>query len=481
MPQDRENDNQLTGRNGGNMTDTENGLTSERNGDEMERPFQPWQWFFSSEVSGSVLLLLASLSAVFWANSFLSENYHHLIHTDFALTLGHYDFSMSLLHWVNDGLMALFFFTVGLEIKREILIGELATPKMALLPVIAAVGGMIVPGIIYMAFNYGTPNAAGWGIPVATDIAFSLGAIALFGKRLPMGLRIFLAAFAIADDLGAVAIIAIFYTKNIVLSYLISAIICVVVLALGNVLWIRWLPFYLIMGFATWVSVLGSGVHATVAGVVVALLIPARGKYNLDRFVRKVQRIMKNFEVKDGLREYWYAILLEPSHLNSVNALAHACHNVETPLQRLEHALHPWVVFLILPIFAFGNAGLTLHGMSLGSVAHPVTMGIILGLFLGKPVGITLASYIAVKTGVASIPDEVRWGHIFGAAMLGGIGFTMSLFIAGLSFFTPDMLNFSKLGVLSGSVLSGVAGIIFLGVYQKRLDRKGTELMVQTD
>lgn len=437
-----------------------------------EKPFQPWQWFFSSEVSGSVLLLLASLSAVFWANSFLSENYHHLIHADFSLAVGHYHFSMSLLHWVNDGLMALFFFTVGLEIKREILIGELATPKMALLPVIAAAGGMIVPGLIYMAFNHGTPNAVGWGIPVATDIAFSLGAIALFGKRLPIGLRIFLAAFAIADDLGAVVIIAIFYTKTIVLSYLISAIICVVVLALGNLLWIRWLPFYLVLGFATWVSVLGSGVHATVAGVVVALLIPARGKYNMARFVRKAERIMQNLEVKSGLSEYWYAILLEPQHLNSVNALAHACHNVETPLQRLEHALHPWVVFLILPIFAFGNAGLTLHGMEpMQSITHPVTLGIILGLFVGKPVGITLASYIAVKSGVASMPDEVRWGHILGAAMLGGIGFTMSLFIAGLSFFDPAMLNFSKLGVLAGSVLSGIAGIIFLGIYQKRLDK----------
>lgn len=457
------------------MAEMEQVNNVEHNENSSEKSFQPWQWFFSSEVSGSVLLLLASLSAVFWANSFLSEHYHHIIHTDFSLHVGHYGFSMSLLHWVNDGLMALFFFTVGLEIKREILIGELATPKMALLPVIAAAGGMIVPGLIYTAFNYGTPNMVGWGIPVATDIAFSLGAIALFGKRLPIGIRIFLAAFAIADDLGAVVIIAVFYTKTIVLSYLIAAIIFVVALALGNLLYIRYIPFYLILGFATWVAVLGSGVHATVAGVVVALLIPARGKYNMGKFVRKVQNIMKNLEVKDAISEYWYAILLEPKHLNAVNALSHACQNVETPLQRLEHTLHPWVVFLILPIFAFGNAGLTLHGMSpTQSITHPVTMGIILGLLVGKPLGITLASYLAVKSGVASMPDEVRWGHIIGAAMLGGIGFTMSLFVAGLSFFTPEMLNYSKLGILSGSVLSGLAGVIFLSIYQKRLEKKET-------
>ncbi len=451
------------------MTDREIGTDDGREAiDGDDQTFQPSQWFFSREVVSSLLLLFASVSAVYWANSFLSEHYHHLLHTHLALVIGHFDFSTTFLHWVNDGLMALFFFTVGLEIKREILVGELATPKMALLPVIAAAGGMVVPGIVYMAFNWGTATSVGWGIPVATDIAFSLGAIALFGRKLPVGLRIFLAAFAIADDLGAVAIIAIFYTKTIHMSYLMAAIICVLILVIGNLLWVRWLSFYIVMGIFTWIAVLGSGVHATVAGVVVALLVPARAKFSSGRFIRRVNRIMERLTYNERLSEYWYSILLEPTHLNAVHSLEKACHDVETPLQRLEHALHPWVAFLILPVFAFGNAGLSLHGLTISAMSHPVTIGILLGLLVGKPVGIFIASYAAVKSGVASLPEEVRWAQIWGAAMLGGIGFTMSLFISGLSFFDPEMLNYSKLGVLSGSILSGVAGLLFLVWDQKR-------------
>jgi Na+:H+ antiporter, NhaA family len=435
-----------------------------------------YQWFYNREVLSSLLLLFASVSAVFWANSFLSETYHHLLHTRLALIIGHGEFTTTFLHWVNDGLMTLFFFTVGLEIKREIMVGELASPKMALLPVIAAAGGMLVPGLIYFGFNYGTPYMGGWGIPVATDIAFALGAIALLGRKLPVGLRIFLAAFAIADDLGAVMIIALFYTKEIVTSYLVAAIICVFLLLMCNLLWVRRISVYLILGLATWIAVMGSGVHATVAGVVVALLIPARARYSTARFARRVNGIMSGFEYKEHLSEYWYAILLEPSHLNAVHSLEQACHDVETPLQRLEHALHPWVAFLILPIFAFGNAGLSLSEMSFAdSITHPVTLGILLGLFVGKPVGVTLASLIAVRSGVASMPEGVRWSHIIGASMLGGIGFTMSLFIAGLSFVTPDLLNVSKLGVLSGSILSGVAGLSFLIWDYRRHSRKEAE------
>ncbi len=432
-------------------------------GPEDVRTLRPFQWFFSSEVSGSVLLLFASAFAIIWANSAFAGTYHHLLHTEISVFAGDYQISKSLAHWINDGLMALFFFTVGLEIKREILVGELTSVKMAMLPITAALGGMIVPGAIYAAFNHGTPHAAGWAIPVATDIAFSLGAIAMFGKKLPLGLRIFLTAFAIADDLGGVVIIALFYTKELALNYLLLSAVFVAVLALANIFWIRWIPFYAIMGMGTWLAVMGSGIHPTIAGVLVALCTPVRGRYTIGRFVREVNRIMDDFHYNEHTGGYWYSILMNQEHLNAVHSLSVACRHVETPLQRLEHALHPWVVFLILPLFALANAGLTLQGMSPeNAISHPVALGIALGLFVGKPVGITIFSYLAVKTGIASLPESVRWPHIMGAGMLGGIGFTISLFISGLSFTSPELLNYSKLGVLSGSILSGVAGILFL-------------------
>ncbi|GBC59776.1 Na+/H+ antiporter NhaA [Desulfonema ishimotonii] len=432
--------------------------------------FQPSQWFFSSKVFSSVLLLFTSLSAVYWANSFLAETYQHFFHTELSVFLGKYRISHSLVHWINDGLMTLFFFTVGLEIKREILVGELASVKKAMFPVIAALGGMVVPAAIYLAFTWGTPAARGWGVPMATDIAFSLGAIALFGKRLPTGLRVFLAAFAIADDLGAVLVIAIFYTQDISWYYIIAGGHMILGLGLANFLGIRWLPVYLVLGFGTWVAAMGSGVHPTIAGVIVALLIPAQGKYNTRRFVNRVRSIVNNFDCSAAQPcDHKHAILLNPDQLNAVHSLELACHNAETPLQRLEHALHPWVAYAILPLFAFANAGLTFHGMTVsGAAAHPVTLGIVLGLFIGKPVGVTAFSFAAVRSGLAALPEGVRWPHILGAAMLGGIGFTMSLFISGLAFTTDDMLNYSKLGTLAGSVVSIIAGIAFLSVYNAR-------------
>jgi NhaA family Na+:H+ antiporter len=306
---------------------------------------------------------------------------------------------------------------------------------------------------------------AGWGIPVATDIAFSLGAIALLGNRLPMGLRIFLSAFAIADDLGAVVIIAVFYTKTIVMHYLMASILCLLVLLIANLLWVRWLPFYIVMGIITWACVMGSGVHATVAGVAVAMLVPARGKYNIISFVKKVQKLIDNMHTHRSIDGYWFSIFIKPSHLNSVHALETACHDVETPLQRLEHALHPWVIYIILPLFAFFNAGLPLHDMPIANaVLHPITMGCLIGLFIGKPIGVSLASYLALCANAATLPANVRMPHIIGAGMLGGIGFTMSLFISGLSFFDAQLLNYSKLGVLTGSILSAFGGLVFLGI-----------------
>lgn len=451
-----------------------------RLGDE-GRAFTPFQWFFNKEVIGSLLLLLASVSAVLIANSGLYGWYDHLLHMDVALLFDRLRISRSLLHWVNDGLMTLFFFTVGLEIKREVMVGELASPKQALLPVIAAAGGMLMPGLIYLAFNAGSPAAHGWGIPVATDIAFSLGAISILGRRLPVGLRIFLTAFAIADDLGAVVIIALFYTQEITTVYLQASGVCVLILLVGNLLWVRWIPFYLVMGVVTWICVMGSGVHATVAGVAVAMLVPARGKYNTIRFVRKVREIIAGFETDRRIDAAWYSIFLRPDHQNAVHALELACHNVETPLQRLEHALHPWVVYLILPVFAFFNAGLPLQDMPLAeAAANPIALGCTLGLLVGKPLGISLAAYAAVRMGVAALPENVRWPHIVGAGMLGGIGFTMSLFISGLSFSDPMALNLSKFGVLGGSILSAAAGLAFLAAVAARDGRTYAEVAEAT-
>ena len=432
---------------------------------------RPAESFFKKEASSSVLLLLASLMAVAWANSALAPFYHDLLHTHLTLELGQYKIAKSLLHWLNDGLMTYFIFIVGLEIKREILVGELSNPKSALLPVVAALGGMLVPGAIYFTLNRGTPTAGGWGIPMATDIAFALGAIAVFGRKLPVGLRVFLSAFAIADDLGAVVIIAVFYTKEIVWSYLLICIFFVAGLAIANLLWIRWTLLYALLGLGIWVAVLGSGVHPTVAGFVVAMFIPAKGKYDTDRFVNKVKEIMDEFQCEE--QSCGYSILLDRGHLNAVHALEMACHEVETPLQRLEHSLHPWIAFVLLPLFAFANAGLSLKGIDLTSIVHqPLTLGISLGLVLGKPVGIVLFSLLAVKTGIAVLPAEVTWSQIIGAGMLGGIGFTMSLFVSSLSFASPELINYAKLGILSGSTISAVAGIVFLAWYCAFLGKK---------
>lgn len=422
---------------------------------------RPAESFFKKEASSSVLLLLASVVAIAWANSAFAPLYHELLHTHFTLELGQYHISKSLVHWINDGLMTFFIFVVGLEIKREILVGELSSRKSALLPVVAALGGMLIPGAIFLALNYGTPTARGWGIPMATDIAFALGAIAVFGRKLPVGLRVFLSAFAIADDLGAVIIIAVFYTKEIVWSYLIVCIFFVVGLAIANLLWIRWTLLYALLGLGIWVAVLGSGVHPTVAGFVVAMFIPARGKYDTDIFVKKVKEIMDDFHCEE--QSCGYSILLNRGHLDAVHSLELACHDVQTPLQRLEHSMHVWIAFGLLPVFAFANAGLSLEGISLASIVNqPLTLGIALGLFLGKPLGITLFSLLAVKTNIAVLPAGVRWSHIFGAGMLGGIGFTMSLFVSGLSFTSPELLNYSKLGILLGSILAAGSGLLFL-------------------
>lgn len=440
--------------------------------DQILRPFQR---FFKKQVSSSILLIGATVIAMTWANSDIAETYHHFWHTKVAFTFGKLHISKTLLHWINDGLMALFFFTVGLEIKREILVGELSSSKKALLPVIAAVGGMLVPALIYLLLNFNTPTVHGWGVPMATDIAFALGAVAIFGDKLPVGLRIFLAAFAIADDLGAILIIAVFYTKTIVWFYVLICIGLVFCLAIANLLWIRSALVYAVLGLAIWFFVLGSGIHPTVAGVIVSLFVPARGRYDTDRFLQNVDEITDKFKCEE--QSCGYSILLNEEHMHAVHSLELACHDVQTPLQRLMHALEPWVAFVILPLFALGNTGLTFHDVALAELAtHPVTLGVILGLVVGKPLGVMLFAYLAVRSGAASLPQSVRWSHILGGAMLGGIGFTMSLLISDLSFTAFQIQNYSKISILIASAASAALGIAFLGIISSKASDPSADL-----
>ncbi|HHN65645.1 MAG TPA: Na+/H+ antiporter NhaA [Nitrospirae bacterium] len=432
---------------------------------------RPFHQFFKKEASSSIVLMLATAVALVWANSPAGDTYHHFWETPLTVSLGSLSISLSLREWINEGLMAVFFFVVGLEIKREVLVGELSSIKKAFLPVGAALGGMIVPAAFYFIFNYGSETMAGWAIPMATDIAFALGVLYVLGNRVPAGLRVFLSAFAIADDLGAVLVIALFYTKGIVVSYLFISIVIVAIIAVASYFWIRNTLFYVLMAILLWFAFLGSGLHSTVAGIIIAMFIPASGRYNTDRFLEEVGYYLGKFRCPpEGCGE---SILLNQEHLSAVQSIEVACHHVETPLQRLEHVLHPWVAYLVIPLFALANAGLSLKGIAVHNlITSPVTLGVILGLVIGKPLGITLFTLLSVKTGLSVLPYRVKWAHILGAGMLGGIGFTMSLFISALSFSDANLMDQAKMGILLASVISGVMGILVLYLVHRRVERE---------
>ncbi len=373
--------------------------------------------FFHHEAAGGLLLVVAALVALLASNSPLAWLYDGFLHTPVGVRVGDLALDKSLLHWINDGLMAIFFFLVGLEIKRELLQGELSTFGQAVLPAIAAIGGMVAPAIIYVAINTGDPVALrGWAIPTATDIAFAVGVLALLGPRIPSSLKIFLLALAIIDDLGAIIIIALFYTDNLSLLSLSLALAGIVVLAALNARGVTRLAPYLLTGIFIWVCVLKSGVHATLAGVAVALAIPLTSR-------------------AEG----------EPSLL-----------------EQLEESLHPWVAFAVLPLFAFANAGVSLQGLSLENLLEPIPLGIAAGLFAGKAIGVFGATWIAVMGGLAGKPDGATWLQILGIALLSGIGFTMSLFIGMLAFPDPAEAASLRLGVLTGSLVSAVVGYLIL-------------------
>jgi len=423
------------------------------------RVLGPFQRFFSTNASGGLLLLASTAVALVWANSPWAAAYHHLWETTLNIGTPTFGLTLPLHEWVNDALMAIFFFLVGLEIKREVLVGELSTLRSATLPVAAALGGMVVPAVLFASVNAGGPGAAGWGVPMATDIAFALGILALLGTRVPASLRIFLAALAIADDLGAVLVIALFYTSAINWGALAGAGVVLLVLLGLNRAGARRPATYALLGAVLWLFMLKSGIHATIAGVLLALTVPARTRISEDEFLASAEASLADFRAFD---EEGTTVLTNQGHQDALQALESAADAAQSPLQQMEHALQGTVAFVIMPIFALANAGVSLSTDIAAAITNPIAIGIALGLLLGKPIGITLASVIAVRSGAADLPSGASWRHIHGAAWLGGIGFTMSLFIAALAFKTTAQLDIAKIAVLGASTLAGVFGYTLL-------------------
>lgn len=421
--------------------------------------------FINKESAGGVLLLIMAVVAIVWANSAFGASYFGLWNeTKFTIGIGEAQLSKPLILWINDLLMAIFFLVVGLEIKREIMVGELSSPRKAALPIAAAVGGMVVPASFYVAFNLGGPGASGWGIPMATDIAFSLGILALLGSRAPAALKIFLTALAIADDLGAIMVIALFYTAQLNVMALVYAFVILAVLFLIARAGVRSVWFFILPGLVVWFFFLKSGVHATIAGVLLAFVIPARTTIDTDGFFKKMSGYLADFR-DNG--EPGTHILKNPERQASLHHMRETADAIETPLEKIEHALLPIVSFLIMPVFALANAGVS-TGESGLNVSDPVFLGVVCGLFLGKPIGIVCFTWLAVQSGIASLPDGVRYGHILGAGFLAGIGFTMSLFIGNLAFTEAALLESAKLGIMFGSLLSALAGVGLLLTLSKR-------------
>ena len=413
----------------------------------------PFVRFAHMEAASGILLLASTIAALIWANSRWEYAYQTIWHTQVTIGFDRIVLSESRHEWINDGLMSVFFFLVGLEIKREVLIGELSSLRQAAFPFIAAIGGTIVPALIYSVVAHGSGAEKGWGIPMATDIAFALGVLAVLGSRVPLSLKIFVTALAIVDDIIAVLVIAVFYTAEI--HFLALALgLALVALSFGaNLLGIRGPAVYAVIGACVWFAVLRSGVHATVAGVLLAFTIPARTYLDRDLFLNRCRRLLDRFEA--ALPNSYEA------HA-AVHTLEAQCELVESPLHRIEHVLQPWVSFLVMPLFAFSNAGVRILGNVSAAARHPVSLGVALGLLLGKPVGIWLFARLSVSTRLATQPAGVSWGNIFGASWVCGIGFTMSLFIATLAFGDGPLLAMSKIGILAASLGAGICGSVFL-------------------
>lgn len=415
--------------------------------------------FAQVEASGGIVLLLATFAALIWANSPAAPSYFHLLETQLDLRIGSFTLTGPLHMWINDGLMAVFFFVVGLEIKREVLVGELSSLRQATLPIAAAVGGMIVPALIYTLVNFGGAGAGGWGIPMATDIAFAVGVLALLGSRIPLALKVFLTALAIVDDIGAVLVIAIFYTSTINWTSLAVGAAFLTLLLIANRAGARHPLVYIILGLGLWAAFLFSGIHATIAGVLLALTIPARSRIDADDYVTEGRALLDRF-AQAGVGGD--SVATNNAQQEALEEIERATERVQTPLQRLEHSLHPWVTFVIMPLFALANAGIALNRDLLTALVSPVSLGVILGLVVGKQIGISLFSVLVVRLGWASLPAEVSWRQLYGASWLAGIGFTMSLFISSLAFEGAELLEDAKVGILVASLLAGGIGLLIL-------------------
>ncbi|HYO61051.1 MAG TPA: Na+/H+ antiporter NhaA [Actinomycetota bacterium] len=408
---------------------------------------RPLRMFLGTEVAGGLVLLAATIVALAWANSPFHESYEALWHTEIRIAIGGFEIAEDLRHWVNDGLMALFFFVVGLEIKRELVGGELSDRRNAALPAIAALGGMVVPALLYALVNAGGGASSGWGIPMATDIAFAVGVLAVLGRRVPTGLKVFLLSLAIVDDIGAILVIAVFYSGGLDAAWLaLAAGLVAVVVALRRAK-VRWVPLYAVVGAGLWLATFESGVHATIAGVVLGLLTPARPT-DPGGFGDIVDEAAK--------------LPAEPD-AESLRVLRLQSNEVVSVAERLEHLLHPWTSFVVIPLFALANAGLRIDPSTLGSaLTSRVSIGIVLGLVVGKLAGISAASFLAVRAGWGRLPAGVGWSHIMGAAAVAGIGFTVSLFIANLAFDDPVVAENAKLGVFLASLVAGGLGAALL-------------------
>lgn len=430
----------------------------------------------------AVFLLAAAAAALYLANStvvvqgrMLQEWYAELWHVNLGVYLHGAVISKSLHHVINDGLMAVFFFLVGLEIKRELLVGELASLRKALLPIIAAIGGMVCPALIYAAINGSGDGLPGWGIPMATDIAFAAGVLGLLSKRVPTGLAVFLIALAIVDDLGSVTVIALFYTDSIAAQPLLTGLAVILLsLALAR-LGVRNAFVFVVLAGIIWVAFFMSGVHATIAGVLFAFTIPADARYETPLFISRINQLLHRFDVAE---DHVNPLLVNSRQQRIVRAIEAECVHVEAPLQRIEHKLHPFTAFLIMPLFAFANSGVQLDFSRITDLYfQPVSLGVIFGLIAGKQLGIMGACWLAVKAGLAELPQGVRWLQLWGVTWLAGIGFTMSLFVAGLAFpldqdgtqgagenaaHLADMLAGAKLGILSASLIAGSVGTVIL-------------------
>lgn len=417
-----------------------------------------FQRFLHSQLAGSVVLLGSATIALSWANSQWGQLYYDLSHTYVGVSFGEASFKLTLSHWIDDGLMAIFFFVVGLEIKREVVVGELSSLDRALLPVCAALGGAAVPALIYLWLNSDGPGAAGWGIPMATDIAFALGALSLFGRRVPIGLKVFLTALAIVDDLFAVFVIAVFYTPHVNVYTLLFSVIPLALMVLANRSGIRATWVYTVLALAVWVDVLGSGVHATIAGILVALVIPVRPAIEPREFVRLSSAALNDLRDADQSLE---ALIHDEDRRNALSRIALLAEDAIPPGIALENRLHPVQSFLILPLFALFSAGVAFSPENLQGFPTPVSLGVILGLVVGKPIGVLIGGWLMMRLS-GNEPSGITLGQLLGAGCLAGIGFTMSIFISDLAFVADALIAQAKVGILVGSLVSGLLGAAIL-------------------